>query len=154
MSNETAGLSDQSGSDAESALESAARHLRASPRPAGSSPAREILRGRQTRDLLAWARENSRIVEGSELHAEGKMVQPGHVGGLSQGKPAARIKSARQFDLHQTLPLAWAHWKAGESFVIDLQGDAHRARVAFRQDRVNSGSGISASFKPSHKDKY
>jgi len=64
MPDETSGLSDRSGSDAESPLESAARHLRTSPRPAGTSPAREreILRGRQTRDLLAWARENGRLI--------------------------------------------------------------------------------------------
>jgi hypothetical protein len=65
MPHEDGGLSDERGSNEESALESAARHLRASPRPARASPSREreILRGRQTRDLLAWARENSRVTE-------------------------------------------------------------------------------------------
>jgi hypothetical protein len=64
MSHESGGVFDRPGSDAEGALESAARHLRASPRPAGatSSRQREILRGRQTRDLVSWAIENSRLV--------------------------------------------------------------------------------------------
>src|SRR5437867_12890321 len=62
MLHETGSVSDQTGGDAESALESAARHLRSIPRPAGASPARqrEILRGRQTRDLLAWALKTTR----------------------------------------------------------------------------------------------
>jgi hypothetical protein len=65
MSNETGHLPDQAGRDAESALESAAHILRASPRPAGTTPAREreILRRRQERDLIAWARENGRLIE-------------------------------------------------------------------------------------------
>jgi len=65
MPYEAANLPDRLEGDAESALESAASHLRASPRPAGTTPARsrEILRGRQERDLLAWARENTRLIE-------------------------------------------------------------------------------------------
>ena len=76
MLHEAGRVSDQSGGDAESALESAARHLRSSPRPAGASPARqrEILRGRQTRDLLAWARENDLLIE-PETYAA--LVEPG-----------------------------------------------------------------------------
>lgn len=64
MSSETGHLSDQPGRDAESALESAARVVRGSSRPAGASPARarEILRRRQERDLLARARENDRLI--------------------------------------------------------------------------------------------
>ena len=48
-------------------LESAACHLRASPRPARTTPAgdREILRGRQEGDLLAWAAENSCLTRSS-----------------------------------------------------------------------------------------
>ena len=65
MPHEAANLPDRPEGDAESALESAARHLRASPCPAGTTPARgrKILRGRQERDLLAWARENARLIE-------------------------------------------------------------------------------------------
>ena len=65
MPDETGHLPDGPGGDAQGALESAARHLRASPPPAGGSPARqrEILRGRQERDLLAWAREQRRLIE-------------------------------------------------------------------------------------------
>lgn len=65
MPHEASRVPDRSGGNEESALESAARHLRASPRPAGSAPAREreILRGRQARDLLDWARENSCLIE-------------------------------------------------------------------------------------------
>jgi hypothetical protein len=67
MGNETGGLPHQAGGDAQSALESAARHLRGSPRPARTTPARdrEILGGRQTRDLLAWADENRCLIEPS-----------------------------------------------------------------------------------------
>lgn len=76
MPDETGGLSDQSGGDAESALESAARHLRASPRPAGAVAAREreILRGRQTRDLVAWAREQGCLIQPAEYSA---LLEPG-----------------------------------------------------------------------------
>lgn len=65
MTHETGGVPDRPGGDAESALESAACHLRASPRPAGASPSREreLLRGRQARDLFAWARENDCLIE-------------------------------------------------------------------------------------------
>ncbi len=65
MSNETGHLPDGLEGDAAGALDAAARHLRASPRPARTTPAREreILRGRQERDLIAWARESSRLVE-------------------------------------------------------------------------------------------
>jgi hypothetical protein len=65
MPHETSHLPDGPEGDASSALESAAHHLRASPRPAGSTPAREreILRGRQERDLIAWARESDRLTE-------------------------------------------------------------------------------------------
>jgi hypothetical protein len=68
MPYETGRLPDQPGRDAESALESAARHLRAVPRPIGTNAAREreVLRGRQTRDLLAWARENNCLTEFAE----------------------------------------------------------------------------------------
>lgn len=66
--NETGGLSDQTRGDEESALESAARHLRASPRPAGMSTAREreVLSRRQVRDLLAWADQNNRVIAPSD----------------------------------------------------------------------------------------
>jgi hypothetical protein len=69
--NETGAISEQAGGDAESALESAARHLQASPRPAGMSAAREreILCRRQTRDLLAWARENNRLIASAAYRA-------------------------------------------------------------------------------------
>lgn len=65
MPDETSHLPDGPEGDAEGALESAACHLRTSPRPAGTSPARsrEILRGRQERDLLTWARENNRLID-------------------------------------------------------------------------------------------
>ena len=65
MPHETGHLPDGSEGDVESALESAAHHLRASPRPTGTSPSRgrEILRGRQERDFLAWARESGRLIE-------------------------------------------------------------------------------------------
>lgn len=65
MHNETGRLSDRPGSDAESALESAARLLRAVPCPVGgvSARQREIFFGRQARDLLTWARENSLLTE-------------------------------------------------------------------------------------------
>jgi hypothetical protein len=64
MPHEAADLPDGPEGDVESALESAASHLRASPPPAGGTQARsrEILRGRQERDLLAWARENGRLI--------------------------------------------------------------------------------------------
>lgn len=65
MPHETANLPDRPEGDAEGALESAARLLRASPRPAGTAQARdrEILRGRQERDLLAWAREGRGLID-------------------------------------------------------------------------------------------
>ena len=71
MRDETSGVPDQTGRDAEGALESAARDLRAVPRPVGSIPTREreILRGRQTRDLLAWSRENSCVIEPAKYSA-------------------------------------------------------------------------------------
>jgi len=64
MADETSSVLDRPGGDAESALAAAARHLRASPRPTGATQAREreIFRGRQVRDLLAWARENTRLI--------------------------------------------------------------------------------------------
>ena len=67
MPDETANLPDRPEGDAPSALESAAHVLRASPRPAGTSPARsrEVLRGRQERDLAAWARESNCLIETS-----------------------------------------------------------------------------------------
>lgn len=67
MSYETGHLSDGPEGGAPSALESAARHLRASPRPARTSQTREreILRGRQERDLIAWARESGCLIEPS-----------------------------------------------------------------------------------------
>lgn len=70
MPHETGRLPDRPGGDAPGALESAVRHLRASPRPAGTSPARErsLLSGRQGRDLLAWARENGRLTVPSLLN--------------------------------------------------------------------------------------
>jgi hypothetical protein len=63
--NETGGIPEQAGGDAESALESAARHLQATPRPVGAIPTREreMLCRRQTRDLLAWARENNCLID-------------------------------------------------------------------------------------------
>jgi hypothetical protein len=65
MADEDSRLSDRPGGDAQSALESAARQLRASPTPAGASAARErkVLRGRQERDLIAWAREQGRLIQ-------------------------------------------------------------------------------------------
>ena len=65
MPDETGRLPDRPGGDAQGALESAACQLRASPPPAAASPAREreILRRRQERDLLAWAREQGRLIE-------------------------------------------------------------------------------------------
>jgi hypothetical protein len=64
MPHETGGISNESRGDAQSALESAARYLRGSPRPARTDAAREreILRGRQVRDLFAWAEENSGVI--------------------------------------------------------------------------------------------
>jgi len=64
MADETSSVPDRSGGDAQSALAAAAHHLRASPRPAGATPAREreILRKRQIRDLLTWVRENARLI--------------------------------------------------------------------------------------------
>ena len=65
MPHEIANLPDGPEGDAEGSLESAARVLRASPRPAGTAQARdrEILRGRQERDLLAWAREGRGLID-------------------------------------------------------------------------------------------
>src|SRR5437588_11858209 len=65
VSNESGHLPDRPGGDAQGALESAARELRASPPPAGTSAAREreILRRRQERDLLAWARGQGRLID-------------------------------------------------------------------------------------------
>jgi hypothetical protein len=60
---EAGDLPDRSRGDAESALAAAARVLRASPRPAGTSPERDraILSRRQARDLLAWAATSDRL---------------------------------------------------------------------------------------------
>ena len=68
MSYETGNLSDGPEGDAPSALESAARHLRATPPPAGSSPlrSREVFRRRQERDLLAWAEQSRRLIAPSD----------------------------------------------------------------------------------------
>ena len=68
MHYETGRESDRPGSDAESALESAARHLRAVPRPIGdvSARQREIFFGRQARDLIAWARESSLLIAAAD----------------------------------------------------------------------------------------
>src|SRR5438132_12353347 len=65
MADEESRLSDESGGDAQSALESAARQLRTSPAPARTSAAREreVLRRRQERDLLAWARDQGRLIQ-------------------------------------------------------------------------------------------
>jgi len=65
MPDEASHLPDGPEGDASGALDAAANHLRASPRPAGAAPAREreILRGRQERDLLAWARERGRLID-------------------------------------------------------------------------------------------
>jgi hypothetical protein len=67
MPDEAANQSDRPQGDAESALDTAAHLVRASRCPAGTSPARvrEIFRGRQERDLLAWARENGRLIDSS-----------------------------------------------------------------------------------------
>ena len=74
MPDETGSVSDRPGGDAQSALESAARELRASPPPARASPAREreVLARRQERDLLAWAREQGRLIDPARYlpHAE------------------------------------------------------------------------------------
>src|ERR1043166_5007013 len=58
------GLPDRPGGDAQSALESAACQLRATPCPAGgvSARQRQVFRGRQERDVLTWARENSQLI--------------------------------------------------------------------------------------------
>ena len=67
MPHETSHLPDGPEGDSEGALDSAANHLRSSPRPARTSPARDrtILSGRQERDLVAWAREGGRLIEPS-----------------------------------------------------------------------------------------
>lgn len=54
--------------NAPGALESAARNLRATPQPAGSSPlrSREFFRRRQERDLLAWAEQSRGLISPSE----------------------------------------------------------------------------------------
>jgi hypothetical protein len=64
MSHESGSLPDRSGGDAQSALESAACQLRGTPSATGGTPARqrEVLRGRQERDFLTWARENGRLI--------------------------------------------------------------------------------------------
>ena len=64
MPHETGHLPDRPEGDAQGALESAARHLRATPRPGGTSAlgSRKIFRGRQERDLLAWAEENHCLI--------------------------------------------------------------------------------------------
>jgi hypothetical protein len=76
MDDETTGLPEQAGRNAESALESAARYLRASPRPAGMSAAREreMFCRRQIRDLLAWAQEDGRLIEPAVCTA---LAEPG-----------------------------------------------------------------------------
>ena len=65
MPDENANLPEQSGGNAESALESAARHLRATPSPGGASALgrREVFRRRQSRDLRAWAEEIGRVID-------------------------------------------------------------------------------------------
>jgi hypothetical protein len=65
MPDEGIRLSDEAGGDAQSALESAARQLRTTPNPAGelSTRHRQSFRARQERDLLAWARENRRLID-------------------------------------------------------------------------------------------
>lgn len=65
MPDETDRVSDKPSSDAQSALESAARVLRATAHPIQgvSAREREVLAGRQVRDLFAWARESGRLIE-------------------------------------------------------------------------------------------
>ena len=64
MPDETSHLPDRSEGDAESALESAARHLRGTPRPAGTSAlgGRKVFRGRQERDLFDWAEKSGHLI--------------------------------------------------------------------------------------------
>ena len=68
MPDETANLPDRPEGDAQSALESAARHLGATPPPTGASAlgGREVFRRRQERDLLGWAQENGCIVPAAD----------------------------------------------------------------------------------------
>lgn len=68
MTHETGGVPDRPGGDAESALESAARHLRATPCPIRGLSARDrdLLEGRQARDLLAWACESGCLIEAAD----------------------------------------------------------------------------------------
>jgi hypothetical protein len=65
MPHEAANLPDRPEGDSESALDAAARHLGATPSPGGGTAlgSREIFRRRQERDLLAWARENGRLID-------------------------------------------------------------------------------------------
>ena len=65
MPHETGHLSDGPEGDAPGALESAARHLAATPSPGGRTAlgSREVFRRRQERDLLAWARESGRLID-------------------------------------------------------------------------------------------
>ena len=71
MTHETGGVPDRPGGDAEGALASAARHLRATPYPVRgvSTRDRQTLEGRQARDLLAWARESGRLIESASYVA-------------------------------------------------------------------------------------
>jgi hypothetical protein len=64
MPDESVRLSDEAGGDAQSALESAARQLRATPNPAGevSTRHRQVFRARQDRGFIGWARENRRLI--------------------------------------------------------------------------------------------
>src|ERR1041384_7319140 len=65
MPHEAGNLSVRPEGDSQSALESAARHLGAPSSPGGgiARGGREILRRRQERELFAWARAKSRLID-------------------------------------------------------------------------------------------
>lgn len=72
MPHEASHLPDGPEGDAPSALESAARHLRATPPPGGRTAlgSREVFRRRQERDLIAWARESGRLIVPADYPAD------------------------------------------------------------------------------------
>jgi len=72
MPDETSHLPDGPEGDAAGALESAARHLGATPAPGGRTAlgSREVFRRRQERDLLAWARESGRLIAPADFPAD------------------------------------------------------------------------------------
>lgn len=64
MPHEAANLPDRPEGDSEGALDSAARHLGATPPPGGGTAlgGREVFRRRQERDLLDWAEKSGRLI--------------------------------------------------------------------------------------------